>query len=135
MLDNSSCCGICRRTHCHNRSFRFLIFSGTGSPMFNLNIETLILVAVRFLYKAIFMVYIFVSLILGCIMLFIGGWVFVWVMTKEPPLPIMIQFIAAITSVSFVAAIGFFGRALIDGDDNGIPDEFEKGDETHEKRH
>jgi hypothetical protein len=103
--------------------------------MFNLNIETLILVAVRFLYKAIFMVYIFVSLILGCIMLFIGGWVFVWVMTKEPPLPIMIQFIAAITSVSFVAAIGFFGRALIDGDDNGIPDEFEKGDENHEKRH
>ena len=81
------------------------------------------------------MVYIFVSLILGCIMLFIGGWVFVWVMTKEPPLPVMIQFIAAITSVSFVAAIGFFGRALIDGDDNGIPDEFEKGDETHEKRH
>lgn len=81
------------------------------------------------------MVYTFVTLILGCIMLFIGGWVFVWVMTKEPPLPIMIQFIAAITSVSFVAAIGFFGRALIDGDDNGIPDEFEKGDETHEKRH
>lgn len=54
MPDNSLCCGICRRTHCHNRNFRFLIFSGTGSPMFNLNIETLILVAVRFLYEAIF---------------------------------------------------------------------------------
>ena len=81
------------------------------------------------------MVYIFITLILLCITLFIGGWVFVWFMTKEPPLPIMIQFIAAITSVSFVAAIGFFGKALIDEDDNGIPDEFEKEDEEHEKGH
>ena len=79
------------------------------------------------------MVYTFITLILLCITLFIGGWVFVWFMTKEPPLPIMIQFIAAITSVSFVAAIGFFGKALIDEDDNGIPDEFEK--EEHEKGH
>ncbi len=75
------------------------------------------------------MVYIFITLILFCIMLFIGGWAFVWYRTAEPPLPVMIQFIAAITSVSFVAAIGFFGRALIDGDDNGIPDEFEKEDD------
>ncbi|MBR1760631.1 MAG: hypothetical protein IJ741_05565 [Schwartzia sp.] len=71
------------------------------------------------------MVYTFILLILLCITLFIGGWVFVWFVTSEPPLPIMIQFIAAITSVSFVAAIGFFGKALIDEDDNGIPDEFE----------
>ncbi len=81
------------------------------------------------------MIYIFVILILFCIMLFIGGWAFVWYRTAEPPLPVMIQFIAAITSVSFVAAIGFFGRALIDGDDNGIPDEFEKEDDNHEDRH
>ena len=81
------------------------------------------------------MIYIFVMLILFCIMLFIGGWAFVWYRTAEPPLPVMIQFIAAITSVSFVAAIGFFGRALIDGDDNGIPDTFEKEDDNHEDRH
>ena len=58
-----------------------------------------------------------------------------WCVTKEPPLPIMIQFIAAITSVSFVAAIAFFGKALIDEDGNGIPDEFEKEDEGNEKGH
>ena len=81
------------------------------------------------------MVYTFVTLILLCITLFIGGWVFVWFMTSEPPLPVMIQFIAAITSVSFVAAIGFFGKALVDQDDNGIPDEFEKEDEENEKGH
>ena len=81
------------------------------------------------------MVYTFVILVLLCITLFIGGWVFVWFMTSEPPLPIMIQFIAAITSVSFVAAIGFFGKALVDEDDNGIPDEFEKEDEENEKGH
>ena len=79
------------------------------------------------------MVYTFILLILLCITLFIGGWVFVWFVTSEPPLPIMIQFIAAITSVSFVAAIGFFGKALIDEDENLIPDEFEKEDEEHEK--
>ena len=81
------------------------------------------------------MVYTFVILVLLCITLFIGGWVFVWFMTSEPPLPVMIQFIAAITSVSFVAAIGFFGKALVDEDDNGIPDEFEKEDEENEKGH
>ena len=81
------------------------------------------------------MVYTFITLILVCITLFIGGWVFVWFMTSEPPLPVMIQFIAAITSVSFVAAIGFFGKALVDEDDNGIPDEFEKEDEENEKGH
>ena len=81
------------------------------------------------------MVYTFILLILICISLFISGWVFVWFTTKEPPLPIMIQFIAAITSVSFVAAIGFFGKALVDEDDNGIPDEFEKEDEENEKGH
>ena len=81
------------------------------------------------------MVYTFITLILVCITLFIGGWVFVWFMTSEPPLPVMIQFIAAITSVSFVSAIGFFGKALVDEDDNGIPDEFEKEDEENEKGH
>ena len=81
------------------------------------------------------MVYTFVILVLLCITLFIGGWVFVWFMTSEPPLPVMIQFIAAITSASFVAAIGFFGKALVDEDDNGIPDEFEKEDEENEKGH
>ena len=37
----------------------------------------------------------------------------------------MIQFITAITSVSFIAAVGFFGKAMVDKDNDGIPDEWE----------
>ena len=35
----------------------------------------------------------------------------------------MTRFIGEITSASFIVAIGFFGKALVDRD--GIPDEFE----------
>ena len=37
----------------------------------------------------------------------------------------MTRFIGEITSASFIVAIGFFGKALVDRDGDGIPDEFE----------
>jgi len=37
----------------------------------------------------------------------------------------MSVFIGKITSVSFVATIGFFDKILVDKDGDGIPDEFE----------
>ena len=39
----------------------------------------------------------------------------------------MTIFIQTLTSVSFIAAVAFFGKALIDDDGDGVPDEFEKG--------
>ena len=59
--------------------------------------------------------------------LFIAAWSWQWKTTGKADLAIMIQFITAITSVSFIAAVGFFGKAMVDSDHDGIPDEFEKG--------
>ena len=73
-----------------------------------------------------FMIYSFVGLVLMCIILFILGWIYTWQKTGSVNLSDMSAFIGEITSVSFIAAIGFFGRALVDKDGDGIPDEFEK---------
>lgn len=72
------------------------------------------------------MVYLFLFLLILSILLFIGAWVWLWITTLKPELVIMIQFITAITSVPAIGAIGFFGKALVDKNDNDIPDEFEK---------
>ncbi|MBO6291269.1 MAG: hypothetical protein J6N51_03275 [Selenomonas sp.] len=72
------------------------------------------------------MIYLFVVLLMCCIALFIIGWIFTWKNTGIISLGDMSAFIGEITSVSFVAAIGFFGKALVDKDGDGIPDEFEK---------
>ena len=33
--------------------------------------------------------------------------------------------IGEVTGVSFIVAIGFFGKALVDREEDGIPDDFE----------
>lgn len=73
------------------------------------------------------MIYWFLVHVLLCIVLFIGAWIYEWVQTGRGNLQAMTIFIQTLTSVSFIAAVGFFGKALIDDDDDGIPDEFEKG--------
>lgn len=75
------------------------------------------------------MVYLFLFIVLLCLTLFIAAWCVDWSSRGTANLAIMIQFVNAITSVSFIAAVGFFGRAMIDKDDNGTPDEFEKKEE------
>lgn len=60
-----------------------------------------------------------------------AAWSWQWKTTGKADLAIMIQFITAITSVSFVAAVGFFGKAMVDSNHDGIPDEFEKEGNTN----
>lgn len=72
------------------------------------------------------MVYAFAGMLLLCVLLFVLGWLFLWQKTGEPNLSEMTKFIGEVTSASFIAAIGFFGKALVDRDEDGIPDEFEK---------
>lgn len=71
------------------------------------------------------MVYWFLAHVLLCIVLFIAAWVYDWMETGRGNLQAMTVFIQSLTSVSFIAAIGFFGKALIDSNDDGVPDEFE----------
>lgn len=81
------------------------------------------------------MVYWFLVHVLLCIVLFIAAWVYDWMQTGRGNLQAMTVFIQTLTSVSFIAAVGFFGKALIDDDGDGVPDEFEKGkDDRNEKR-
>ena len=77
------------------------------------------------------MVYLFLLLVIICILLFMAAWSWQWKTTGKADLAIMIQFITAITSVSFVAAVGFFGKAMVDSNHDGIPDEFEKEGNTN----
>ena len=51
-----------------------------------------------------------------------------WAQKGAADLSIMIQFINSVTSVSFIAAVGFFGRAMIDSNGDGTPDEFDSKD-------
>ena len=71
-------------------------------------------------------IYLFVALLMCCIALFILGRIYTWKNTGIISLGDMSAFIDEITSVSFVAAIGFFDKALVDKDGDGIPDEFKK---------
>ena len=71
------------------------------------------------------MVYWFLAHVLLCIVLFIAAWVYDWMETGRGNLQAMTVFIQSLTSVSFIAAIGFFGKALIDSNDDGVLDEFE----------
>jgi hypothetical protein len=80
------------------------------------------------------MVYAFISLIFVCLLAFLAGWGFNWFIGGKSDLEIMIKFIGAISSVPFIAAIGFFGKALVDEDSNGVPDEFEKKEEKRCER-
>lgn len=78
------------------------------------------------------MVYLFLFIVLLCLTLFIAAWCVDWHDKGTANLSILIQFVNAITSVSFIAAVGFFGRAMIDSNNDGTPDEFEK---KKEERH
>ena len=73
------------------------------------------------------MIYWFLVHVLLCIVLFIGAWIHDWIQSGRGNLQAMTIFIQTLTSVSFIVAVGFFGKALIDDDDDGVPDEFEKG--------
>lgn len=71
------------------------------------------------------MVYLFLITLVFSMWLFLYAWCENWKSTGKPDLVTLISFIACITSLSFMGAVGFFGKALIDKDNDGIPDEWE----------
>lgn len=74
------------------------------------------------------LIFVFLFVVLAVILLFIGGWLFIWYATGKPELPILNQFLQTITSGAFIAAVGFFCKGLIDRDNDGIPDDMESED-------
>ena len=72
------------------------------------------------------LVIILMLLIIGSIILYLSGWVWLWAFQGKVDLPAMNMLLQTLTGASFIAAIGFIGKGLIDDDNNGIPDEWEK---------
>ena len=72
------------------------------------------------------LVIILMLLIIGSILLYLSGWVWLWAFQGKVDLPAMNMLIQTLTGVSFIAAIGFIGKSLVDEDEDGVPDEWEK---------
>lgn len=79
------------------------------------------------------LVIILMVLILLVIVLYIVGWVFVWYYNGKVEFVVLNELLRTITGTAFIAAVGFLAKALIDEDENGIPDYLEKeNDEKNE---
>lgn len=65
-------------------------------------------------------------LIIGSIFLYLAAWMWLWWVKNHVDLPALNMLIQTITSMAFVAAIGFIGKSLIDADGDGVPDPWQK---------
>lgn len=72
------------------------------------------------------LVIILMVLILLVVALYIVGWVFVWYYNGKVEFVALNELLRTITGTAFIAAVGFLAKALIDEDENGIPDYLEK---------
>ena len=72
------------------------------------------------------LVIVLMLLIIGSVCLYLAGWVWLWAFQGRVDLPALNMLIQTITSMAFVAAIGFIGKSLIDADGDGVPDPWQK---------
>ncbi len=81
------------------------------------------------------LVIVLMLLIIGSIFLYWAGWIWLWAVLGRVDLPALNMLLQTLTGVSFIAAIGFIGKSLVDEDEDGVPDDWEKEKETEEKEH
>ena len=72
------------------------------------------------------LVIVLMLLIIGSIFLYWAGWIWLWAVLGRVDLPALNMLLQTLTGVSFIAAIGFIGKSLVDEDEDGVPDEWEK---------
>jgi ABC-type Na+ efflux pump permease subunit len=72
------------------------------------------------------LVIVLVLLIIGSIFLYWAGWIWLWAVLGRVDLPALNTLLQTLTGASFIAAIGFIGKSLIDFDGDGVPDPWEK---------
>ena len=65
-------------------------------------------------------------LIIGSVLLYLAGWVWVWAFQRRVDLPALNMLLQTLTGASFIAAVGFIGKSLIDDDGDGVPDQWEQ---------
>ena len=79
------------------------------------------------------LVIVLMLLIIGSVVLYLAGWVWVWAFQSRVDLPALNMLLQTLTGASFIAAVGFIGKSLIDEDRNGIPDEWQNKEEKNDK--
>ncbi|MGM9518418.1 MAG: hypothetical protein ACI3X3_07090 [Acidaminococcus sp.] len=79
------------------------------------------------------LVIVLMLLIIGSILLYWAGWIWLWAALGRVDLPALNMLLQTLTGVSFIAAVGFIGKSLVDDDGDGVPDDWEK--EMEEKEH
>ena len=62
-------------------------------------------------------------------LLYVGAWCAMWYVDGRPKLDDLLKFLHEIASASWVAVIGFVGKAFVDANNDGIPDEFQREDD------
>lgn len=72
-------------------------------------------------------------LIIGSVGLYLAAWIWLWWAAKQVDLEALNSLIQTITSMAFIAAVGFIGRSLIDTDGDGVPDPWKKEIDADEK--
>lgn len=74
---------------------------------------------------------------LGSVCLYLAGWGWIWAVGGRPDLPALNALLQTLTGASFIAAVGFIGKGLIDADGDGVPDQWEQEKEggTNESVH
>ena len=83
------------------------------------------------------LVIILMLLIIGSVLLYLAGWIWLWAALRRVDLPALNALLQTLTGASFIAAVGFIGKGLIDADGDGIPDQWEQEKEggTNESVH
>ena len=79
------------------------------------------------------LVIVLMLLIIGSVVLYLAGWIWLWAFQSRVDLPALNMLLQTLTGASFIAAIGFIGKGLIDEDRNGIPDEWEQEKERNDE--
>lgn len=72
------------------------------------------------------LVIILMLLIIGSVVLYLAGWIWLWAALRRVDLPALNALLQTLTGASFIAAIGFIGKGLIDADGDGVPDQWEQ---------
>ena len=72
------------------------------------------------------LVIILMLLIIGSILLYLAAWTWLWWVKNHVDLPALNMLLQTLTGASFIAAVGFIGKSLIDDDGDGVPDDWEK---------
>ena len=83
------------------------------------------------------LVIVLMLLIIGSVLLFLAGWIWLWAALRRVDLPALNALLQTLTGASFIAAVGFIGKGLIDADGDGVPDQWEQEKEggTNESVH